>query len=119
LTARVRLALACTVATACAASQPAPPAQPLAAAQLSKQEVLHGMMSARLRVADCYDRYKLSGVFNAQMRVEPDGRVSDVRWPREMAQSAQSDCLLTALRAIQFPAFAGPPMTFAYPFILR
>jgi hypothetical protein len=114
------------VAVGCAAPRPPQAPSPETPApqteapqpQLSKQQVVRGMRTITGNVADCYDRYREIGTHMARVRIEPDGKVSDVRW-LDGLPSGTTDCIGAAIRTVRFEQFTGPAMTVQYPVILH
>ena len=86
---------------------------------LSRGEVKRGMRRLMGRVRSCFDKYKVPGQLVLRVTVQPSGRASAV--PRgQFAGSATGRCVAAGVaRIVKFPSFAGPAISFSYPFILQ
>ena len=86
---------------------------------LSRSQIQAGMRGIKAGVLRCYDRYKVPGMANVQVRIGRNGRVSSARVVGMFAGTPTGACVKAAARSARFPQFKGAPITITYPFILR
>jgi hypothetical protein len=77
------------------------------------------MRGIKGRVQGCYDRYKVPGLANVQVKIGRDGRVKSARVKGMFAGTPTGACVQSAARSARFAKFKGSPITITYPFILR
>ena len=78
-----------------------------------------GMRAIKGAVQRCYDRYKVPGLANVQVRIGRTGLVESARIRGIFSQTPTGACVAAAARRARFPRFTGDPITITYPFILR
>jgi predicted Zn finger-like uncharacterized protein len=100
-------------------SKPAPSADSNLPDQLGRSEIQRGMRGIKAKVQGCYDRYKVPGMANVQVRIGRNGRVSSARVKGMFSGTPTGACVQAAARSARFPRFKGSPMSITYPFILR
>ena len=86
---------------------------------LGRSEIQRGMRGIKGKVQGCYDRYKVPGMANVQVRISGNGRVSTARVLGMFSGTPTGACVQTAARSARFPKFKGSPISIRYPFILR
>jgi len=109
------------------ASRPKPSRSSAAAASsdsnlpetLSRAQIQGGMRGIKGKVQGCYDRYKVPGMANVQVKIGRNGRVNSARVVGMFAGTPTGACVQAASRSASFPRFKGAPITITYPFILR
>jgi len=89
------------------------------AKRLSRGQVVAAMRTARARVQECFDKYRVPGMAHVTLTIGADGQVKAAEIHGIFAGTASGACVQAAVRATTFPRFEGPPRTFDYPFILR
>ena len=77
------------------------------------------MRKIKGRVSRCFDRFKVPGLANVQVRIGKNGRVSSTTIKGIFSGTPTGSCVSSAVRAARFPRFKGAPITFTYPFVLR
>jgi hypothetical protein len=87
-------------------------------AQLSQEQMVRGMACAKWPVVACYDHYREPGLAQVSLEIAPGGAVSSAS-ASGLKSALESKCVEDAVRKLQFPQFAGPPMRLSYPFMLR
>ena len=86
---------------------------------LSRAQIQAGMQAVKPRVQRCFDRYKVPGMANVQIRIMPSGRVATARTVGMFTGTPSGNCVQAAVRAARFPSFDGAQVTITYPFVLR
>ncbi len=87
--------------------------------QLGREEIQRGMKGIKGIVQGCYDRYKVPGLANVQVKIGRNGRVKSAIVKGMFAGTPTGACVQNAARSARFSAFKGNDMTITYPFILR
>ena len=102
-------------------SEPEPRATSSSGSQytLSRAEIQAGMRAVKPRIQRCFDRYRIPGIANVQLKIMPSGQVGSARTVGMFTGTPTGNCAQAAVRAAHFPAFNGAPITITYPFILR
>jgi predicted Zn finger-like uncharacterized protein len=100
-------------------AKPAPSADANLPETLSRSQIQGGMRGIKGKVQGCYDRYKVPGMANVQVRIGRAGRVNSARVVGMFAGTPTGACVQAAARSARFPRFKGSPITITYPFILR
>jgi hypothetical protein len=100
---------------------PAPPrtGAPDVAGSLTRNQVQATMGTARRPVQLCYDRYKVPGLVNVHITIEPHGMISAAYVRGIFANAPTGACVLAAVRKVVFPPFSGERLDIDYPFVLR
>jgi hypothetical protein len=86
---------------------------------LSRSQIMDGMRSVKPTVQACYERYKVPGLANVQVKIGNGGRVEKARTRGLFSDTPTGQCVAAAVRGARFPRFTGEPITITYPFILR
>jgi hypothetical protein len=86
---------------------------------LGRGQIQAGMRSIKQTVQACYDRYKVPGLANVQVRIARAGVVSSAKVKGMLKGTPTGRCVARAARRARFARFAGNPITITYPFILR
>lgn len=87
--------------------------------RLSRSQIMDAMSTVKGRVQACYDRYKVPGLTNVQIKIAGSGRVDSAAVEGLFAGTETGACVEAAVRGARFPAFAAPSMSVKYPFMLR
>jgi len=106
-------------ASAGGADPPGPPASWAPVKTLAQYQIQWGMHGVKGNVKRCYDRFKLPGLANVQVKIERSGRVSAAQVKGMFAGTPTGNCVQSALRRARFQRFTSDPITITYPFILR
>jgi len=86
---------------------------------LSRSDIQQGLRAIKPAVQACYDRFKVPGMANVQVKIAGGGGVSSARVVGMFTNTPTGDCVAQAARAARFPVFQGSSITITYPFILR
>ena len=86
---------------------------------LSRAQIQGGMRAIKAKVQGCYDRYKVPGMANVQVKISRGGRVSTARVVGMFAGTPTGACVQAAAKSAKFDQFKGAAITITYPFILR
>lgn len=86
---------------------------------LSRSQIVGGMRSVKPGVQACYDRYKVPGLANVQVKIGNSGRVDYARTRGLFKNNPTGRCVEAAVERARFPLFTGEPITITYPYILR
>jgi len=86
---------------------------------LGRSQIQAGMRALKGAVQACYDRYKIPGLVNIQVRIGRTGVVQSARIKGMFAGTPSGACVARAARQARFPRFSGNPITITYPFIMR
>jgi len=86
---------------------------------LTRAQIQGGMRNIKAKVQGCYDRFKVPGMANVQVKIARNGRVSSARVVGMFAGTPTGACVQAAAKSAQFDSFKGAPITITYPFILR
>lgn len=85
---------------------------------LGRSDVKKAMSKVAGRAKACHAKEQYSGMVTVKYGVKPDGSLTSVSATGSHAGSATGKCVAQAVKKAKFPAFAGSPMTFTYPFML-
>src|SRR5262249_16637970 len=86
---------------------------------LKPGDIQRGMMQIHPRVQACYERFKVPGMVNVTVSINPSGRVSTAQVTGKFAGTATGVCIERAVKSAEFPRFSGPAMSgIDYPFML-
>jgi hypothetical protein len=69
-------------------------------------------------VRNCFDRFNEPGVLRVRLTVQPSGTVTG-SIVGSFSGTATGRCAAPGIKALRFPRFSGPAITFDYPFSLR
>lgn len=86
---------------------------------LSRAQIQGGMRAVKPRVQECFDRYKVPGMANVQVKIMPSGLVGKAKTVGMFTGTPTGNCVQAAVREARFPAFDGAPITITYPYVLR
>ncbi len=84
---------------------------------LGIQDINRGMMGVLPKARECYSQFKVPGVANAKITVDPRGRVTEVSVTGKFAGTPSGGCVESAIKGAKFSPSAG--LTFNYPVPLR
>jgi len=87
--------------------------------RLSRSQIMDTMATVKGRVQACYDRYKVPGLTNVQLKIAGSGQIQSAAVEGLFAGTETGACVESAVRGARFPAFAAPSMSIKYPFMLR
>lgn len=97
-----------------------------APASLDRPAVVRGMLAIRPQLQACAARHHVAGVATIDLTIAPAGTVARAAveppaggWGDVPPDSPAAACLVRAVDEARFPAFDGPPLTIAYPIVLR
>ncbi len=102
-----------------AARAAAPAASSNLPESLSRSQIQGGMRRIKGRVQRCYDKFKVPGLANVQIKIGRNGRVGSARIKGIFSGTPTGACVVSAIRSASFPRFKGSPITITYPFVLR
>ena len=85
---------------------------------LSSADIRATMRQLHPQVQSCFERYRETGTVSLQVTVDPDG-VAGAAVVGEFRDRPTGRCIAAGVNDLRFPAFAGEPLTFVYPFRLR
>ncbi len=71
------------------------------------------------KVNGCYARYKQSGTAKIRFTVAPSGKVTKAYAKGAFKGTETGKCASHHVKKVKFPAFAGRPQSFTYPFLLQ
>ena len=84
---------------------------------LGRDEIVRGMNGVLPKARECYAQFKVPGVANAKITVDPRGRVSAVNVSGKFAGTPSGNCVESAIKSAKFAPSGG--LTFDYPVPLR
>ena len=85
---------------------------------LTKTQIRGAMRRVLPQVRSCYDKYQVPGRVDVRFNVQPSGNTQP-RVVGTFAGTPTGFCVLHAARTARFPSFAGPALSFVYPFQLK
>jgi hypothetical protein len=89
------------------------------ATQLSRVEIIVGMIPIRPRVKCCHAKYQVDGLANVRVVIGRDGVIRAAHVLGTLAKTPTADCVEKAVKLARFPKFSGSPIQINYPFMLR
>jgi hypothetical protein len=91
---------------------------PPAKTSLDRADIQRGMRGVQGRAQACYDKYQVPGTVTVRLTIENDGTVSRADATGSFASTDTGTCVASAVKAAQFAAWDGRPMSLSYPFLL-
>ncbi len=86
---------------------------------LGRSQIQAGLRGIKGNVQRCYDRFKIPGLANVQVKIGRNGRVTSARIKGMFNGTPTGTCVAQAARQARFQPFTGNAITITYPFILR
>ncbi len=84
---------------------------------IPKEDIVKAMMSIQPKLKDCFNQFKVPGVANLRLKVDPSGKVGDASVSGKFAGTPTAGCVEAAARGARFPANDGERID--YPVALR
>lgn len=86
--------------------------------RLERSDVNTAMKAVEADARACYSAEEFSGVVKVKYSVTPEGKITKIAVSGKHASTPTGACVAKAVGKASFPAFAGSPMSFTYPFLL-
>lgn len=96
-----------------------PPVEPAGQQGLTGAQIREGVSAVRGRVQQCAAKFSATGTVKVKLVIAPSGDVRSASVVGDLAGTPAGACIATAVMQADFPAFAGPPMSVSYPFVLN
>jgi outer membrane biosynthesis protein TonB len=107
-------------AKAKASAEPKEPEEKaVARKELGREDLSRVMNRLAPRISACAKQHQQSGTLMVHFTVEPSGEVTLPSLKNPAGNPALAECVTGVLRKGRFPAFAGRPTSFSYPFIAQ
>ncbi|MCA9664865.1 MAG: hypothetical protein KC503_04730 [Myxococcales bacterium] len=87
--------------------------------RLGMPEISAGMEKLRPAVHRCYEKHKVEGHAQATVRIEADGRVSEVSLAGKFKGTPSGACVIAVVKTARFDRFKNGPIVIQYPLLLR
>jgi hypothetical protein len=87
--------------------------------KLSAGDVKKAMATAQAGVQACFQQYGVPGKADFAIEIGGDGKIRKVELRGQFKDTPTGECITSAVKNTQFPAFKAGNMNINYPFILR
>jgi hypothetical protein len=87
--------------------------------QLGKCDIVAGMGAVKLRVQECYERYRVPGLANVSMTIVRSGTVSRVSVMGPLSGTPTGSCIESVVSTAKFAEFTGHEQSINYPIMFR
>jgi hypothetical protein len=86
--------------------------------ELTNQEVRDGLDAINGKAKACYGAHGQTGTVKVKLTIAPSGKVSKASASGDLAGTPAGDCVVSAVKSAEFPAWDGAPKSTSYVVLL-
>lgn len=86
--------------------------------ELTNQEVRDGLDAINGKAKACYGAHGQTGTVKVKLTIAPSGKVSKATASGDLAGTPAGDCVVSAVKSAEFPAWDGAPKSTSYVVLL-